>query len=301
MFYIRVAILLTCYNRKETTLACLSSLYEQELPEDVSFNVYLVDDGSTDGTEQTVSQHFPRVKIIFGTGSLFWCGGMRLAWEEASQSAYDFFLWLNDDTQLLSNAIDVLVKTAASIKDKELIDSIIVGSCIDPETREYSYGGRLLNKSELITPSEFPQECEMINGNIVLVPAGIFKCIGNLSPEFTHTSGDNDYGLRAKKKGFKLWIAPGYQGLCAKNENMEQWANKNIPIKKRLKLLHSPKGQPFYETYIFAKRHKGFLWPLDLIKLYSRVFFPKIYSYSKNILSKFRQGLKKIHPLRRWT
>ena len=287
MFYAHIAILLTCHNRRETTLACLTSLYEQELTEDVSFDVYLVDDGSTDGTAQTVRQHFPHVKILFGTGNLFWCGGMRLAWEEAAKGIYDFYLWLNDDTQLISNAIDDLVKTAALIKAKEFIDSIIVGSCIDPKTREYSYGGRFLNKSELITPSEFPQECEMINGNIVLVPSNIFKCIGNLSPEFAHTSGDNDYGLRARKKGFKLWIAPGYQGLCSKNENMELWANKNIPLRKRLKLLHSPKGQPFYETYIFAKRHKGFLWPLDLVKLYLRVFFPLLYSQSKHILSKF--------------
>ncbi|WP_333410708.1 hypothetical protein [Microcoleus sp. LAD1_D5] len=45
----RIAVLLTCFNRKQKTLACLEALFNQTLPADTSLTTYLVDDASTDG------------------------------------------------------------------------------------------------------------------------------------------------------------------------------------------------------------------------------------------------------------
>jgi len=216
---------------------------------------------------------------------------MRLAWEEAAKGNYDGFLWLNDDTILLPQAIYNILNTTITINNKTSKDAIIIGSCLDQTTGVQSYGGRLLKNNKLITPLDYPQECEMINGNIVFVPKKIFAEIGNLSADFKHSSGDNDYGLRALKKGFKLWIAPNYLGYCTFNKEAKGWANPQIPLRQRLNILNSPKGQPFYETFIFAKRHKGLLWPLDLINLYLLVLFPKSF---KNIKEKIKTTFKHI-------
>jgi GT2 family glycosyltransferase len=45
----RIAVLLTCFNRKQKTLACLEALFNQTLPADTSLTTYLVDEASTDG------------------------------------------------------------------------------------------------------------------------------------------------------------------------------------------------------------------------------------------------------------
>ena len=45
----RIAVILTCFNRKQKTLACLEALFNQTLPADTSLTTYLVDDASTDG------------------------------------------------------------------------------------------------------------------------------------------------------------------------------------------------------------------------------------------------------------
>ena len=58
----RIAILLTCHNRKENTLACLEKLYQIDLPFNFSFDVFLVDDGSTDGTAKAVNDNFHDVR-----------------------------------------------------------------------------------------------------------------------------------------------------------------------------------------------------------------------------------------------
>ena len=49
MFISRVAILITSHNRRELTLASLDSLFRQHRIEDVETEVFLVDDGCTDG------------------------------------------------------------------------------------------------------------------------------------------------------------------------------------------------------------------------------------------------------------
>ena len=49
-----IAVLLTCYNRAETTLACLGKLFKQQLDFEINIDVYLVDDKSNDGTAELV-------------------------------------------------------------------------------------------------------------------------------------------------------------------------------------------------------------------------------------------------------
>ena len=69
-----IGVVITCYNRKEKTLASLKKLINQEDVDSLDINIYLVDDGSTDGTSEAVKKNFPQVNIIKGDGTLFWNG-----------------------------------------------------------------------------------------------------------------------------------------------------------------------------------------------------------------------------------
>ena len=76
---ISIATIITCHNRKEKTLTCLENLMNQEAVGGIDLKVYLVDDGSTDGTGDMVKQSFPHVNMLQGDGTLYWNGGMRFA------------------------------------------------------------------------------------------------------------------------------------------------------------------------------------------------------------------------------
>ena len=202
----KIAILLTCHNRREKTIQCLQSLYKCILPENFFLDVFLVDDGSSDGTSNAVKIEFPQVNVILGDGQLYWNRGMHLAWATAVKSEYfDYYLWINDDVQLLPNAICDLLDT--STKN----DSIAVGTMRSIKTPEATYGG-WNSKGQLIAPIEVPQICNTFNGNLVLVPDEVYKKIGNLDPIFKHGIGDFDYALRAKKKDIKCFISPNFSG-----------------------------------------------------------------------------------------
>lgn len=273
---------MTCYNRRESTLACLKSVFGQKLFSDLSLFVYLVDDGSVDGTSNAVRSLYPEVRVLRGNGSLFWNGGMRFAFSEALKTGHDYYLWLNDDTTLIPDAFIKLIKTHCSLADSGYANSIVVGSTRDPVTGMLSYGG-LVRKSwcyafgfRWIEPGDQPRECVTMNGNCVLIPREVAKKVGNLDDNFTHGLGDYDYGLRARKMGCSVWVAPFYVGFCARNSIRGTWMDHELPLRQRLKKVKHPTGRVPRETMIFARRHGGLLWFLYWISLYRHLLIKPV-------------------------
>jgi GT2 family glycosyltransferase len=166
----KIAVLLTCHNRKKKTITCLDSLFNADLPFNYSLKVFLVDDGSIDGTSQAIKDRFSEVNIIQGNGALYWNRGMHLAWETAyGVKEYDYYLWLNDDVIIDNNGLTTIINDA-----KEKPDSVICGvmqSAVKKDT--ITYGGKN-TEGKLLEPTGEPHLCQYINGNMVLIPNSIF-------------------------------------------------------------------------------------------------------------------------------
>jgi GT2 family glycosyltransferase len=271
----KIAVLLTVFNRKEKTLTCLHNLLLRVLPKVFVLDVFLVNDGCTDGTPEEIKQRFPSVNIINSNGNLFWNRGMHLAWQTAAKTKeYDFYLWLNDDTILNENALETLLQTSLQKENQ----SIIVGatSALDSNV-EVTYGGRS-HKTGLISPTNKPMVCDYFNGNIVLIPNFVYKKVGTNDPVFHHALGDFDYGLRAAKLGIKSYIAPSFLGRCDVHETLLTWCNPNKSFKQRWKAFRSPLGNNPEEFFVFQKRHKGFIKAImNYFTNHLRVVFPSLW------------------------
>lgn len=268
-----IAVLLTVFNRKAKTLECLQRLYVQLPFKGYQIDVFVTEDGCTDGTPDAVISQFPQVHIIHGDGNLFWNRGMYTAWKEAAKKDYDFYLWLNDDTFVYKNLFSTLLKASKIKEDK----SIIVGATKSVTLQIITYGGRLAN-GKLIEPNGTLQEVHHFNGNIVLIPRFVYQILGNLDYYFTHSKGDFDYGLRALKKGIKIYLAGEFLGNCELHESLDKWCNPNIPFKQRWKMLFRPNGMPPKETFYFEKKHIGVIIALfHFCTIYLRCLFPKLW------------------------
>ncbi|MDB5007292.1 MAG: hypothetical protein JWQ84_2035 [Mucilaginibacter sp.] len=278
-----IAVLLATFNRKEKTLACLRSLYDQKFSWAIKLDVFLTDDCSSDGTTDAVKKEFPSVKIFNGTGSLFWAGGMRNSWKEAIKTHPDFYLLLNDDTLLENFALDNLLGYYNSSQSE--VPAICIGSTLDKDNGKISYGGqKLVNKHSvqcfnIYSDNEYV-ECDMANANIMLVPDKIVKTIGILSEDYTHSIADFDYTLRARKAGFKVIVAPGFIGTCV-DDHGKNWKSSNNPLKERIKYLKSPKGLAYKEYLHFIKLHFPLHLPAAFIKLWMKTLFPVVWDKLK--------------------
>ncbi|MBW4633616.1 MAG: glycosyltransferase family 2 protein [Iphinoe sp. HA4291-MV1] len=275
---LRLAVLMTCHNRRAKTLACLEALYKQVFPLDVEIQVYLVDDGSIDGTGNAVRTKYPEVKVLLGSGNLFWNGGMRLAFAEAIKYNYDYYLWLNDDTILYPQAIGTLLATSQHLTKQGYVKTVVVGSTQNAKTGLPTYGGMLPSswwhplKFYLIEPGNEVKPCSTMNGNCVLLSREVVQVVGNLDATFSHSTGDIDYGLRTHKQGGSVWVAPGYIGSCEYNPLRHQaWDESNLTLHQRWEKINQPRGLPIREWRVFAHRHAGLLWVFYWLLPYARL------------------------------
>ncbi len=283
----KIAVLLTCFNRKEKTLQSLSSLYAavKAYPGDLDIQVFLTDDGSSDGTGDAVRANYPEIKVLQGTGSLYWAGGMRNSWNAAREAGgFDGYFLLNDDTNVYDSLWTELFNTHQYCLKNYKRPGVYVGSTIDKVTREISYGGNVFTNrltaryKRLIPNGETPQMCELGNANIMLVPNTVVQEIGILSEGFIHGMADYDYTLLARKNKIPVLTAPNYLGECT-NDDRNPYPNyHSLSLKQRIKFLYSPTGLDFKSNMQYMKRNFPLRVPFVFLAAWFKVLFPRLYA-----------------------
>jgi GT2 family glycosyltransferase len=272
-----VVAVLASHNRRETTMACLARLGRQTGAE-IDLCAVLVDDASQDGTAAAVAQAFPWVRVVPGTGTLYWSRGMRLAASYAIQRDPAHLLWLNDDTILSEDALPRLLDVAVGAPD-----AIIVGTTrtSDPTTAKPTYGG-LLRRSPLrlrfdrVDPDPaVPLPCDTFNGNIVLISRAAYRRVGNIDPRLVHVLGDIEYGMRARSLGVRCLVAPGYYGTCDHSDLVGTWYDPRVSLVRRIRGILGAKGLPPRVWAHFLRRYGGPAWPLIWASPYAKTLLSR--------------------------
>ncbi|MFO7680702.1 MAG: glycosyltransferase family 2 protein [Chloroflexota bacterium] len=117
-----MSIVLVCWNNKAYLEPCLNSIYEGGLHS--SYDIVVVDNGSTDGSQAMLREKFPEVMIIQNEGNVG-LGKASNQGIEATQGRY--VLLLNNDTLVNGPSLDGLV------------------NFLDETPEAGAVGGRLLN------------------------------------------------------------------------------------------------------------------------------------------------------------
>jgi GT2 family glycosyltransferase len=279
-----IAAVLTCFNRKGKTEACLDALFgaAQNIADRVRLHVIVTDDGSNDGTGEMLRSRFPQAEVLHGNGGLYWNGGMRLAFGQALEQGHDFYLWVNDDTTLFPDCLQRLLATHDALVSSTGRAGLVVGSTCNDEG-QVSYGGqrRKAGGKALqfcqVQPTDQPQACDSANGNCLLVSAQAARQLGNLERAYVHCMGDIDYTMRATKLGVPLWVSPGFVGKCGNDHPVEgSYMDQSLPFSVRWKIVLSPKQLSPRAWGMFCRRHAGPLWPVYWAWPYAKIMVTSV-------------------------
>ena len=284
-----IAVILTCFNRRDTTLACLDRLQNQTAVVEelgghkgsaaASLEVFLVDDGSTDGTAEAVRANHPGVHIIEGTGDLFWNRGMHLAWSSAiERGGFDHYFLLNDDTILFPDALEQLLRAAENPEDGSSGVGIAVGATTDPDTGTFTYGGYV--RDSKWNPMKLrhrklseTDRIDTMNCNAVLVPAAVVEKVGQMDPTYHHSWGDIDLGYRASKAGFTLSVPSVPIGHCEPNpKGTDGHHNTELSLRERISFINSIRGLNKSDWLYLVRQHGGPAWPVVWASPYVNLF-----------------------------
>ena len=299
----KIVSVLTCFNRKALTISCLGALEAAARCAQVDLETIVVDDASTDGTAAAIRTHYPWVEVIDGSGALFWNRGMYVGFGVALQRPADYYLWLNDDTELVPDALHSLLQQSEQLRKEQGTPVIVVGATAERSSGRITYGGRVRRSRlrrfnfELVWDEKRPVPCEAIEGNCVLIPREVAQHVGNLDPTFEHAMGDTDYGLRALRAGFRSFVAAGIVGYCSDNSTAGTYHDDSLSLRKRWQLLLSRKGLPMRSWLHFTRRHGGLLWPLYFSWPYVRLISSAVRNLRPRRASCDRQQKRPVRRL----
>lgn len=211
----KIAIVIPVHNRKEKTLNCLHQLRLIN-KSGIDISTVVVDDGSTDGTTEAINNMYPEVVVLHGNGNLWWSGATNMGVVWALEHDSDYVLTLNDDI-IFDN--EMLVNLLGASKSNS--NSMSCGVVCDMRNNKIISAGKYTKgilKSEYIwylagsDISCLPKKEYKMGigcGCAVLYPIDIFKEIGLFDySKFPHHMGDMDFILRARKRGFEIFVNP---------------------------------------------------------------------------------------------
>lgn len=258
-----IAVLVTCHNRSDITqrglLALSLALSEVD---NIRFHVFVVDDGSTDNTAETIKNSLSNVSVISGNGNLFWNRGMLTAYQAATErnEKFSHYLLFNDDVLVNKESIVSFFKEVLLIG---VDNNILVGSTLDSDGN-ISYSAYLRNKTcRPLSLVKLPftghlQACHTFNGNFVLIPADVMHSLNSLDPIFHHGYGDIDLGLRATNHGISIYLASIPIGTCDSNPPPPVLTSRGQRLHRKL-LGTWPKKDSLRQRLHFSRRHTSTL------------------------------------------
>lgn len=279
----RILMLVTTFNRKELTLRFLSSLEKSMTNSSLELDVVVIDDNSSDGTVFEINKHFPNVKVLHGTGFLYWSTSLRLAFFEVGRDLenYDGVLFANDDIEVFDGALDEIVTTAHRLN--ALVGGPVKTKDGDIEATGYRFGFICRPKFRRIVPNGLIRDCDILPGHLLYVPIYIYSRIEVVNEVYSHGFTDFELSLNARDLGIRRLTLGGYAGVIdKKHDYFREQASVRLPVKLIIwKLRFNPKSPPIHEVIYYLKRVSKFLWPIWLIGFY----LPHIISFVSSIFT----------------
>lgn len=294
-----IAVILTCFNRCEKTIASLTHLFEANdiynnanTGSEITLTIYLTDDGCTDGTANAVRNLCNgrcELHIIEGTGNCFWAGGMRLAWSEAlkQRKRWDFYLLLNDDTIVMTNVFDELLNAHSYSLNTFQKAGIYSGiTCAPGNSGQITYSGDVYETSmrgisRRVAPVGKPQLVDITNANILLIDKSVVDSLGIFPDCYIHGCADNDYCMMVRRNGLPALVTANVCGECENDhETNEQECKKLIGMtfKERYNYFNNPLHSD--KDYLaFVKRNIPRKYFISLMMRRIRLFFPALYYF----------------------
>ena len=251
-------VLLVNYRRAEDTLACIASLKKSSCTD---FEILVVDNGSHDGSVETLRARYPGIPLIVHEENRGFVGGNNAGLRRAREEGYAHVLLLNNDTVVDPLALDALVRTARENVDAGLVGAKIyyhvppdrlwfAGGILHPRTAAVSHRGMNEPDTGLY---DVAGTCDFVTGCCLLIRRDVLEKVGLLDDDFFAYYEDCDYALRAREAGFRVYYQPAAK-LWHKVSSTARWdspvyhyytsRNRLLLIRKHVHLLRALPGVP---------------------------------------------------------
>ena len=208
-----VYVIVLNWNAWEDTIECLSSLQKLDYP---NYVTVVVDNGSTDGSEDRIREAHPSITILQTGENLGFAGGNNVGIRYALERGAEYVWLLNNDTVVDPKALGSLVEEALSNTCIGVVGSKIyyyeppdtiwfAGGTLNPLTGRTAHPGA---GERDVGQYDSPRDVDYIAGCSLLARKEMVNRIGLLDPNFFIYFEDLDWATRAKRDGWRVRYQP---------------------------------------------------------------------------------------------
>ncbi|MFQ5506891.1 MAG: glycosyltransferase family 2 protein [Planctomycetota bacterium] len=207
----RIALVVLTWEGREDTLGCLASLQELDSGKP---SIYLVDNGSSDGTVPAVAERFPGVCILVNERNQGFSRGCNRGIEQALEDGADYIAVLNNDILVEPDFLAPLLEALA--RDPAL--GAVGPKVLSPDGRIWAAGasvGFYPNLSRLRgsgSPDrgqfDAPAYVDYVPGCAILAPREVWLEVGLFDTDYFAYMEDVEWCLRVRRNGRRVLYEP---------------------------------------------------------------------------------------------
>lgn len=269
-----VSVIIVNYNTLALTQQCLDSVFEKT--KDISFEVILVDNGSTDGSQEVFSKD-DRITYIYSEENLGFGKANNLGYEHATGK---YLFLLNSDTYLVNNAIRLLWEKMESLYEDKQGKVACLGCMLRDEKGEmiHSYAKfptmchtfleatlyPVLWKLHLIPQmpttsndgfekaNDSSFDVDYITGADLMIRKEVADQLGMFDPDFFMYSEETELQYRYMKKGYRRMICQDPHIVHLEGRSNKEMSPYRTTIVLKSKLLYIKKTSAFIPYVVFS-------------------------------------------------
>ncbi|HEY9857131.1 MAG TPA: glycosyltransferase family 2 protein [Stenomitos sp.] len=212
-----LSIIVVNWNTREVLRRCLESVQAETL---TPFELWVVDNGSTDGSPEMVAADFPDVHLIANHENLGFAAANNQALVQAKGR---YHLLLNSDTLVLDHALDRMVGFMENHPEVGAIGSRLLNAdyTLQPSAHNFysTLGSLVENKlvglfwTQKKANTRFlsywdhssTRQVDWVTGACLMVRQEVTETVGLLDESFFMYGEEIDWQMRMAKAGYPVW------------------------------------------------------------------------------------------------
>jgi hypothetical protein len=252
-----LSIALVNWNNREYLRQCLESIEAD--PPRMSFEIVVADNGSTDGSQQMLSERFPGVGVVQNGGNV----GVARGNNQCIHNSTGRYIYIvNNDTLVNRPSVEAMVRFLDEHRevgavggnllnpDRTLQSSFCAFPTLWEEFLLVSHVGRWLNPCFPSYKGRWPtvREVDWIGSASIVVRRTAIEQIGLIDEEYFIYSDETDWQYRLWQSGWKVYYLPNVTTIHYGGGSFK-------PGDRRYTLVY--RGR-----MLFARKHYGRLYSL---------------------------------------
>ena len=229
----RIIVIIVTYNAMMWVDRCFGSLQCSGVVPDV----FVIDNGSTDGTQAYIKEHYPLVMFWQSEENLGFGKANNIGLQYALDNQYDYVYLLNQDAWVMSDTFETMIAISENHPEYGILSPLQYKG---DERNLDDYFSRLLTNygrnygfiNDILAHELKPiYDVKSVMAAHWLITNACLLKVGGFSPTFPHYGEDDNYCDRIRFHGYKIGVIPAAKAV-------HLGGTRVTDIKKRLHLIN---------------------------------------------------------------